>query len=44
LASPIDLNSTSDRSLFSMPAEITMHAIAFGSAISFIGSVLVKLL
>jgi hypothetical protein len=43
LASPIDLNSAALRGT-SMPAEMTIHAIAFGSAFSFIAAVLAKLL
>jgi hypothetical protein len=43
MASPIDLNPAALKR-GSMPAEMTIHAIAFGSAFSFIAAVLAKLL
>jgi hypothetical protein len=43
LASPIDPNPATLKG-GSVPAEMTIHAIAFGSAFSFIAAVLAKLL
>ena len=41
---PIDLNLKTGGLKLNAASEMTMHMIAFGSAISFIGAVLAKLL
>ena len=44
-ASPIDPGTYKHQEgLLNLSAELTMHAVAFGSAISFIAAVLTKLL